>query len=116
MEFEDTPDWLDEALNKAKERRKRPPKPFSLTDREMLKVSQVASRQAWKWKQDKDDLEQTLLLWCFERPGTIERFREREFGEGAFVLSLKRVAVKYCVKETRHDIGKSLDDEELASF
>jgi len=111
LEFEDTPEWLDEALKVAK-RRERPAPPFTLIERETLKVAQVARKAAWKWQTiDKEDLQQSLFLWCYERPKTIERFREQELGEGALVVSLKRAALKYCLKETRNNIGKPLDEQ-----
>lgn len=103
------PEWLDEALSMAEQ--SKPAPPFVLTAEESKKVNQVAKRAAFKWQSVLvDDVEQTILLWCYSNPSKIESFRAKEFGMGSFVVSVKNVALKFCLKESKLAQGERLED------
>jgi hypothetical protein len=74
---------------------------FILTEAEAKTVESVARRTAYKWPAvDPLDLTQELFLFAYSHAEQVKRFREREHGAGSFTLSLKRQAIRYCLKET----------------
>lgn len=58
-----------------------------------------------------EDLTSELTLWLFENEATVDRYRELEGGQGKLFLALRRIASKYCAKETMIRSGAPLDSD-----
>ncbi len=81
-----------------------------ITADEFRIASRIAKRFSYQWKTiDHQDLNSELLLWMLEHYETVYRWRESIGGEGELVVSLKRVAARYCASETAANIHKPLD-------
>lgn len=81
-----------------------------LTPDEIRIANKIAKRFSYQWRTiDPQDLNSELVLWMLEHYETINKWRFGLGGEGQLVVSLKRVAARYCANETAANIHKALD-------
>jgi RNA polymerase sigma factor (sigma-70 family) len=83
---------------------------FEPNSTELTVAKQVARQVGNRWSLvDNEDVQQELLLWICEHPTQCERWRELENGKAVLATSLRRIAVKYCAKETATRQGRSME-------
>jgi RNA polymerase sigma factor (sigma-70 family) len=83
-----------------------------ITGEELKIVRSIAKRFAYKWRTiDSEDLTSELLLWILEHYATVDNWRYSPGGEGQLVVSLRRIAARYCARETSANINKPLDTD-----
>lgn len=83
-----------------------------ITADEFRIASNIAKRFSYQWKTiDQQDLNSELLLWMLEHYEVVDRWRYVLGGEGQLVVSLKRVASRYCANETAANIHRPLDTD-----
>jgi RNA polymerase sigma factor (sigma-70 family) len=81
-----------------------------LTSEEIKIASKIAKRFGYQWRTiDSEDLNSELILWILEHYETVNSWRFSSGGEGQLVVSLKRVAARYCARETAANIHRPLD-------
>ena len=81
-----------------------------LTPDEIRIASKIAKRFSYQWRTiDPQDLNSELILWMLEHYETVNKWRFSLGGEGQLVVSLKRVAARYCANETAANIHRPLD-------
>jgi hypothetical protein len=83
--------------------------PFIVFDEELEIARSVASKAAFSWRSvEREDLESVLILWLYEHPKQVERFRELEHGQSSLRLSLRRLALRHCLKESSASQGQEI--------
>ena len=81
-----------------------------LTPEELRIASKIAKRFSYQWRTiDPQDLNSELILWMLEHYETVNKWRFAIGGQGKLVVSLKRLAARYCANETAANIHKPLD-------
>ena len=81
-----------------------------LTPEELRVASKIAKRFSYQWRTiDPQDLNSELILWMLEHYETVNKWRFAIGGQGKLVVSLKRLAARYCANETAANIHKPLD-------
>jgi len=81
-----------------------------LTPEELKIAGKIAKRFSYQWRTiDPQDLNSELILWMLEHYETVNKWRFAMGGQGKLVVSLKRLAARYCANETAANIHKPLD-------
>jgi RNA polymerase sigma factor (sigma-70 family) len=81
-----------------------------LTPEELKIAGRIAKRFSYQWRTiDPQDLNSELILWMLEHYETVNKWRFAMGGQGKLVVSLKRLAARYCANETAANIHKPLD-------
>jgi RNA polymerase sigma factor (sigma-70 family) len=89
---------------------------FEVTQNELTLAKQIGWQVGRRWSAvEIEDLRSHLVLWLFEHPERVERFRTKENGKSQLGMALKSEALRYCTKEAAARQGKSIERNDFYS-
>jgi hypothetical protein len=99
----------DERRRNYDERKQARAEAFALFPEEKNAVEIVSRKTAAKWPSIcRDDITQSLLLWCYSHQPQILRFRASARPLPMLYLSLKRLAIKLAIRESEAVQGETI--------